>query len=55
MTTQQDTINAFSNEVQALISRFANEWDLPYASAIGVLNIAALKLANEALENYENK
>ena len=51
--TEQETINAFSNEIEKVINRFAHEFDIPYASAIGVLHIAAQRLCREAINTEE--
>ena len=49
--TQQ--ITAFSKDVHALIDRYASEFHLPVASAIGVLELAKLDLyKREAIDHH---
>jgi len=37
--THKDQIKAFHSEITAIVIRFSDEYDLPVASAIGVLEI----------------
>lgn len=47
MTVEQQT-NAFQKDLEALIDRFREEFDLPYFAVVGVLTMAAISMANEA-------
>lgn len=51
--SDQETIDAFANEIEKVITRFAHEFDLPYASAIGVLTLAAQRLSREVIQTEE--
>jgi hypothetical protein len=48
--TQKDQIDAFSNDIDALINRYASEFDLSYGEVIGVLFIKSHELSAEVLE-----
>lgn len=52
--TESDQIDAFDNELSALIGRFINEFDLTTAAAIGVLEIKKHDLIAHALKNRDN-
>lgn len=43
----------FLTELNALVSRFANEYDLPYSSVIGILEIKKLDLYNQLVDQLE--
>ena len=43
-------VDAFREELDLLIDRFEDEWDLNYAEAIGILEIVKLNLHAELLE-----
>ncbi len=47
--TQQ--IIAFENELEALIHRYRHEFNMHYASVVGVLHIQAHALSCESLED----
>jgi hypothetical protein len=51
--TVQENINAFSDEIEKVINRFRDEFDLPYAAAVGVLHIAAERLSREAVNTED--
>jgi len=42
--TQPDQIKAFQDDLLKLVSRYTAEYDLPLASAVGVLEIVKLDL-----------
>ncbi len=44
---------AFADQLDRLIDRFRDEWDLEYATVVGVLTMKAHLLMNEAEESYE--
>lgn len=44
--SHQEQIRAFSNDVSALIDRYAAEFNLTVADAVGVLEMAKLDLWN---------
>lgn len=45
-----EQITAFESEIAALVEKYRAEFDLPYASAIGVLHMQAGRLEREAEE-----
>lgn len=47
--THSDQINAFKADIEKVVDRYRAEFDLPYASAIGVLASVQHELAAEAL------
>ncbi len=48
---QKEQQVAFSNELESLIDRFRSEYDLTYASIVGVLQITAYLLCRESEDN----
>jgi len=48
--SHQEQIAAFGNEVANVIDRFREEFDLPYSSVIGTLQIHIAQLSAEALK-----
>lgn len=42
--TQKEQIDHFATELDALVDRFAEEYDLPYASVVGVLQLKIVLL-----------
>jgi hypothetical protein len=51
----KEQIEAFHSEVTAVVRRFSDEYDLPIASAVGVLEIIKDEIFNGAKEkgDYE--
>tara|TARA_Y100000361_G_C11020152_1_gene269077 strand:- start:168 stop:347 length:180 start_codon:yes stop_codon:yes gene_type:complete len=47
--TQEEQQHQFDTELQALIDRFIDEYDLTFESLIGVLRIATAKLEGTAI------
>jgi hypothetical protein len=45
-----DQIEAFANELDKLVDRFCDEYDLPYASVVGVLTFKTKLL----MDDWEN-
>ena len=45
---------AFSDTLDAAIDRFTQEFDLSYASVIGVLAMKAIEITIQSSINYEN-
>lgn len=43
-----EQIDHFSNELDALVNRFRDEYDISYASVIGILHMKAHTLCGEA-------
>jgi len=52
--TQAQQIDQLVNELDILINRFAEEYDLPYATTIGVLQLKIIELANQAADDEAN-
>lgn len=48
---ETEQIIAFENELEALVHRYRHEFNMHYASVIGVLHIQAHVLTREALED----
>ena len=48
--TQEEQTDAFSQALEGLMIRYVEEFDLTYASMIGVLTVAIHVLAEEAVE-----
>ena len=48
--TDEDQIAAFGDELERLVDRFREEFDLPYVSVVGVLTMMATQLTLESLE-----
>lgn len=44
----------FCNDLDALIDRYASEYDLSYASMIGALEMKSHLLCQEALDNHND-
>lgn len=53
--TERDQARALANDLDALIARYADEFDLPLAAAIGVLAIKQHELIAGALEDAEEE
>lgn len=51
---QTTQIQAFCNDLDKLIDRYASEFDLNYASIIGALQMKSHLLCQEALDNNQN-
>lgn len=47
----QAQIDALADELEAVLNRFREEFDIPYASAIGVLETLKFDLLQEMLED----
>jgi hypothetical protein len=47
---EKDQIRHLNNELEKLLDRFAKEYDMSYASVVGVLMIKASALAREVQE-----
>ena len=45
--------NAYCDELDKLINRFRDEWDLSYAEAVGALEFVKHKLLAEAYERAD--
>ncbi len=54
--TEKEQQKAFEVDLQSLVNRYANEFDLSYASILGCLEIEKATLLNELLnpELYED-
>ncbi len=52
---QKEQINAFAKDVQNIIDRYRQEFDLSYASAIGVLAIIEHEMATESLNSSDDE
>lgn len=50
---RDEQIDRFEEDVQKVIHRFRHEFDIPYASLIGVLHILAYELSKEAFDVAE--
>lgn len=48
--TPEDQAQAFEDELCALINRYADEFDLPAVTAIGILQVRIYLLTKEATE-----
>jgi hypothetical protein len=48
--TDEDQIAAFGEELERMVDRFREEFDLPYVSVVGVLTMMATQLTLESLE-----
>lgn len=51
--SEKDQIDQLSNELDNLVERFRKEYDITYASAIGVLQLKIHSLGQEATELEE--
>jgi len=51
--TDREQIAAFESELHGLVQRFIDEFDLPTASAIGVLMLQIRKIEDAALDDWE--
>ncbi len=53
----KEQTDAFASELDALVARFCEEFDLTYAMAVGVLHLKAHLLCAEAakLENEDDR
>lgn len=49
--THKEQIVAFHDEIEAIVTRYADEFDLPIASAIGVLEIIKKEIFAGADDN----
>lgn len=54
--TEREQQSAFSYELEAMVNRFAREFDMSYQSVLGCLELEKAKLINEMLnpELYED-
>jgi hypothetical protein len=50
---QSEQITAFVHELQAVVTRFRKEFELPVASAIGCLEMVKLGLFDDEIKNAE--
>lgn len=48
--THREQIEAFADDLDKLCERYSIEFDLPYASAVGVLQMKAFLLCRQAEE-----
>lgn len=48
--TENEQIEHFATELDKLVDRFRSEYQMAYASVIGILHIKAHLLADEAVE-----
>jgi hypothetical protein len=46
---ERDQIDAFAMELESLMDRFTQEFDLPYASLVGVLQMKVVHLSVDGL------
>lgn len=51
--TDREQIAAFETELHNLVQRFIEEFDLPTASALGVLMLQIRKIENAAFDDSE--
>lgn len=51
--TPQSQVDALAHELEAVLNRFREEFDIPYASAIGVLETLKFDLLEEMLEDEQ--
>ncbi len=51
--TETEQINRFSDELDALVDRYAQEYDLSYASVIGCLTLKIHTLCCDATDDNE--
>ena len=49
--TEHEQIDAFSDDIERVIQRYRNEFQISYAAVIGILFIKAHDLAQETLED----
>lgn len=52
---QKEQIEHLANELDALIGRFSEEYDLSYAAVIGVLHMKIHLLEKQAIEEEEQE
>lgn len=52
--TSQEQQDAFNNDLQALILRYTNEFDLTLADAIGVIEVVKFSLILQQFENVDD-
>jgi hypothetical protein len=52
--SDKEQTDAFAKEVNALIDRFRGEYDLSYAQAIGVFQLAIFGLCTDALHDSDD-
>jgi hypothetical protein len=50
----EEQTQAFNNALDSAIDRFTQEFDLSYASVIGVLVMKAIEITIQSSLNYEN-
>ncbi len=48
-----EQIRHFGDEIDKLVDRFRDEYELPYASIVGVLNMKAFLLCRESEKDEE--
>ncbi len=51
--SENEQIDRFAGEIASVVDRYRKEFDLSYASAIGVLQLQQAELCNEALKDNE--
>ena len=51
---ERDQISAFGRELDLLVIRFMEEFDLPYEAYVGTLQMKAVELTNAALYDMED-
>ena len=51
--SENDQIKQFSDELDAMVNRFRSEYDLTYASIVGVLQMKSFLLCEEASERAD--
>lgn len=49
--SEAEQVKAFANELDLLVERYSNEFDLTYAAAVGVLFMKAHLLCDDAAFN----
>ncbi len=52
---EQEQITHFSNDIDALVDRYREEYDMMYSSFLGVMFMKCHLLMNEASSRYEDK
>ena len=52
---QREQQIAFQRELNALVERFADEWDMTYVGMVGVLELQKMELANYLFSDEEDE
>ena len=52
--THEEQVTAFEFDIEALIQRYSQEFDLDYPSVIGILQMQVVALCNESREPLEH-